>query len=265
MKINYTFNKSSESRYCTITSVQLNTSTVYKFPVTEHQLKELNPNIKDYKDHTTDGLHFDFSTSESTIKGKLEEGELVIWLENTDLEEKEFYNKLDLKDWLNLVKDPIEFIGKSSLDDVLLKEWIGNWEYEDDPIYFRFEEDPDQENLVKEALKDPKIQYFISRNYGHDLKPTHIDQVYGKTRLYYIDYWDYLKPRSPEIPIYVTSESTMHMKQVDHNLFLKKSTYVDNENSFHQIDLVCGKVVPRKTNICIGSPTLPASWLFTIK
>ncbi len=32
-----------------------------------------------------------------------------------------------LKDYISTIQEPIEFIAESSIDDVLIKEWIGKW------------------------------------------------------------------------------------------------------------------------------------------
>lgn len=49
---------------------------------------------------------------------------------DTSLETKTFTSPQQLKDYINTTQEPIEFIAKSSIDDVLMKEWIGEWEYQ---------------------------------------------------------------------------------------------------------------------------------------
>lgn len=45
------------------------------------------------------------------------------------IQTKSFTSQQQLKDYINTVQEPIEFIIESSIDDVLMKEWIGEWEY----------------------------------------------------------------------------------------------------------------------------------------
>jgi hypothetical protein len=42
-----------------------------------------------------------------------------------------YTSQQQLKDYINIIQEPIEFIAESSIDDVLMKEWIGEWEYTD--------------------------------------------------------------------------------------------------------------------------------------
>lgn len=41
---------------------------------------------------------------------------------------RKFETELELKDYINSIQEPIEFITESDIDQVLMKEWIGEWE-----------------------------------------------------------------------------------------------------------------------------------------
>ena len=53
-----------------------------------------------------------------------------------------FASSQELKDYINTIQEPIEFITESSIDDVLMKEWIGEWKYKIEKIYI------DTHNLI---------------------------------------------------------------------------------------------------------------------
>ena len=42
----------------------------------------------------------------------------------------EFESQQRLKEYINTIQEPIEFIAESDIDQVLMKEWIGEWEIE---------------------------------------------------------------------------------------------------------------------------------------
>ena len=44
-----------------------------------------------------------------------------------EAETKQFTSSQELKNYINTIQEPIEFIAESSIDDVLMKEWIGEW------------------------------------------------------------------------------------------------------------------------------------------
>lgn len=45
-------------------------------------------------------------------------------------ENKQFTSQQSLKDYIKTIKEELEFIGTSAIDDVLLKDWIGEWKTE---------------------------------------------------------------------------------------------------------------------------------------
>ena len=91
MTIRYKFNKSSESKDCVVESVELFVETQ----------SVLNTNF-------TKNVNLD-----------------IEWISS---ESKVFVSPQQLKDYINTIQEPIEFIAESSIDDVLMKEWIGEWE-----------------------------------------------------------------------------------------------------------------------------------------
>lgn len=47
---------------------------------------------------------------------------------DTKTETKQFSSQQELKEYINTIQEPIEFIAESDIDQVLMKEWIGEWE-----------------------------------------------------------------------------------------------------------------------------------------
>jgi hypothetical protein len=154
MTIKYKFNKSSEARDCVVESVELETLHISKRTITEEELYELNSNFdNDYQRFIVEVVSIDnsdmdkslskckvvldLSTDTITIKGSgthiqtwqdnyVEDVELYI--ENKTVEIKTFTSQQELKDYINTIQEPIEFIAESDIDQVLMKEWIGEWE-----------------------------------------------------------------------------------------------------------------------------------------
>lgn len=65
--------------------------------------------------------------------GSMENEEINIYREIKDeiIEEKLKFDSSDkLKNYINLIQEPIEFIAESDIDQVLMKEWIGKWKTE---------------------------------------------------------------------------------------------------------------------------------------
>ena len=119
MKIKYKFNKSSEARDCVVKDVELKIEkyTPYK-KLTLQLFKEVLDNCKKAED--------DFIADKITGEGVCKQ------IESTYKSEiKQFTSPQQLKDYINTIDELIEFIAKSSIDDVLMKEWIGEWEYKE--------------------------------------------------------------------------------------------------------------------------------------
>jgi hypothetical protein len=116
MTIKYKFNKSSEARDCVVESVEL----------VEIQKKK---RIKiDYGQK--------WSPRDPYAAFILEQ-ERVNYKEPEKVEikyDKQFTSQQELKDYINSIQEPIEFISESSIDDVLMKEWIGEWDYTESTV-----------------------------------------------------------------------------------------------------------------------------------
>lgn len=88
MKINYKFNKNSETRDCVVESVECTL------------INDLTLSFVDLG---------------------------VLWKNG---ETKTFTSQQKLKSYINTIQEPIEFIAESDIDQVLMKEWINEWETE---------------------------------------------------------------------------------------------------------------------------------------
>lgn len=196
MKINYKFNKSSESITCKVESVELDfesdrefiDSSLYVDILNEYATKVIGEDAyllesdEDIEDYISD---FETIIEEETtrrgyelqyIEEPLFDGYFVCFnkifytdsMEIQDIkiykitnDTKTFTNEQDLKDYINSIKEPIEFIGSSSIDDVLLKDWLGEWEYNSKTVKYPIDNQEQgikwAEDLVTEKVKSPKL------------------------------------------------------------------------------------------------------------
>jgi hypothetical protein len=117
MTINYKFNKSSEARDCVVESVELFTEkyTQYK-KLSLQTFSEVVDNVKK--------IETGYLIENSDGKGVCKQIESLFKIET-----KQFASQKELKDYINTIQEPIEFITESDIDQVLMKEWIGEWEY----------------------------------------------------------------------------------------------------------------------------------------
>lgn len=153
MKINYKFNKSSEARDCIISGVELTMTSTTKVSITEEELYVLNSEfdedyqryiIKDFNYDTSDldngrvqcKVKLDLSTRETVIKGTATHvkthqdnyfEDIALWKELINQESKQFTSPSDLKSYIQSITEPIEFVTNNPLDEIILKEWIGEW------------------------------------------------------------------------------------------------------------------------------------------
>jgi hypothetical protein len=179
MTIKYKFNKSSEARDCVIESVELqeekrieiedfelkdkinNYEEVYKelideeewrckYYKSEYRINDIaNVDIRVVVEWTDWGNYADY----------LEDLEIIAFYKTTT-ESKFFTSQQELKDYINTIQEPIEFIAESSIDDVLMKEWIGEWNTE---VYFAnsddelFRSDEKYNFPLKRIVGSPKL------------------------------------------------------------------------------------------------------------
>ena len=64
--------------------------------------------------------------------------------------DKQFTSRKELKDYINTIQKPIEFIAESSIDDVLMKEWIGEWEEK----HFVYDNEIEPDFTVEKSYKN---------------------------------------------------------------------------------------------------------------
>jgi len=119
MTIKYKFNKSSEARDCVVESVEL---------------VEIQEEKRMWKSYSFPGKVYDPYSAFLLEKNK----DVEIEKEKITYSLK-FTSQKELKNYINTIQKPIEFISESSIDDVLMKEWIGEWEtgYKCDECYNR--------------------------------------------------------------------------------------------------------------------------------
>jgi hypothetical protein len=110
MTIKYKFNKSSEARDCVVESVEL---------------VEIQEEKRMWKSYSFPGKVYDPYSAFLLEKNK----DVEIEKEKITYSLK-FTSQQELKDYINTIQEPIEFIAESDIDQVLMKEWIGEWEIE---------------------------------------------------------------------------------------------------------------------------------------
>ena len=168
MTIKYKFNKSSEARDCVVESVELHVKNNMRYEKTtfEEFKNDCDNLLKETSDITKEiGLNFnkdsfieymkqshifttldagfathtiysrmydDYSfTLHSTINNKTKAVKDVLEVERIkgkSLPIQFFTSQKELQPYINSIQEPIEFIAESDIDQVLMKEWIGEWE-----------------------------------------------------------------------------------------------------------------------------------------
>jgi hypothetical protein len=162
MKIRYKFNKSSEARDCVVESVELELIDTKEVELTEEQLFEIDSNFECKYEYTSNETVYDYDYEKGSVRGEydfdftqfaeknqedyvnrtilghctyyrnghsnFEERDFRCWEEITTTETKQFISQQELKDYINTIQEPMEFIAEFDIDQVLMKEWIGEWE-----------------------------------------------------------------------------------------------------------------------------------------
>jgi hypothetical protein len=165
MTINYKFNKSSEARDCVVESVELkyqlnnrelvdnslHVEILNNYAKTligeDAYLLESEEDINDYVSDFHTVIEEEINVEKGFEYYYIEEHlfddyfvcfEKWIYSESTEIENvkiykiitetKTFISQQELKDYINIITEPIEFITESDIDQVLMKEWIGEWE-----------------------------------------------------------------------------------------------------------------------------------------
>lgn len=85
-------------------------------------------------------IHYKFNKSSEARDCVVESVELIIYeIDSNNITSENclkaiprirYFDNQQLKDYINTIQESIEFIAESSIDDVLMKEWLGEWEYE---------------------------------------------------------------------------------------------------------------------------------------
>jgi hypothetical protein len=114
MTIKYKFNKSSEARDCVVESVEL---------------VEIQEEKRMWKSYSFPGKVYDPYSAFLLEKNK----DVEIEKEKITYSLK-FTSQKELKNYINTIQKPIEFIAESSIDDVLMKEWIADWDYTESTV-----------------------------------------------------------------------------------------------------------------------------------
>jgi hypothetical protein len=114
MTIKYKFNKSSEARDCVVESVEL---------------VEIQEEKRMWKSYSFPGKVYDPYSAFLLEKNK----DVEIEKEKITYSLK-FTSQKELKNYINTIQKPIEFIAESNIDDVLMKEWIADWDYTESTV-----------------------------------------------------------------------------------------------------------------------------------
>lgn len=143
MEIKYKFNKSSEARDCSVESVELLKYTSFK-PATLQMFKDALISAKKSEEK--------FINNEILGLGICEQLESLY---KTEI----ITSPQQLKDYINTIQESIEFIAESSIYDVLMKEWIGEWEREpiDEKLHPIFKKLQEEKPGLRRVIGSPKL------------------------------------------------------------------------------------------------------------
>jgi hypothetical protein len=130
MTIKYKFNKSSEARDCVVESVEL---------------VEIQEEKRMWKSYSFPGKVYDPYSAFLLEKNK----DVEIEKEKITYSLK-FTSQKELKDYINAIQKPIEFIAYSDIDQVLMKEWIGDWEEK----HFVYDNEIEPDFTVEKSYKN---------------------------------------------------------------------------------------------------------------
>lgn len=297
MTIKYKFNKSSEARDCIIESVELEVMKELKVNFTEKEYKdfidknhssflyeeaEYDEDIidRDLKNGTEDFIStetyyvkndcklitvFNCSRNSQADSTKFKSSTLL----TTTKETKTFTSSQQLKDYINTIQEPIEFIAESSIDDVLMKEWIGEWEYIEiikEKILISYEEFLKQTNnfdlksYLSNMMRDEDLDLEIDETATVWMYPdnnvTKTNEIkYGNVMECFIDFGYCKENESYYTPhIYFSFEQTIYPNYENYYIENSLEIYKFNEK---QVKSTYGK----KT----GSPKLNSNWIFKIE
>lgn len=165
-----------------------------------------------------------------------------------------FSSPKELKDYIRTIQEPITFIAESSIDDVLMKEWLGEWEYKtevkNDYEKTYFTESEKDEEVAKEVEL-----HLTARRFDDEYCLDNFD--YENEEIIDADYCDFK----------MLVERT-YLIEIKNRLFKFYATGLEIVNYGFEIDevyvyeIITEEIV---TNVKTGSPKLNPSWTFKIE
>lgn len=272
MKINYNFNKSSESITCKVESIELEIlETPKPLEISQDEFEVALKEDEDFLDFkievdftenpnlnriisilVSEGWDFELDVEYYDLEKGYEEGNAILEIDNTiyvefhiaqgsfgnevskakayksikpSIQNKTFNNALELKEYITSITGKVEFISSSSIDEVLLKEWLGEWSYEKKKV------------LKLKSIKDLELTEALKASYGT-----------GSTLLdcgnYCLDTYE---------KIYRNHTNIILKEQ-----YSSKDTLLQRQ-FFEEYEKL------EATDTKIGSPKLNSNWIFNIK
>jgi len=205
--------------------------------------------------------HFEFELTRSYDYTEVEYVSAFIQDKSVTKEAKTFTCPNELKEYINSLEGKIKFVGKSSIDDVLIKEWLGEWEeyevfnrdykeeydigYNSDLVYLNIDDLSFYRKPIEVLLTDEDIieinKLITDMNLHYPYKDFHIEEL---TNSYYC-----------EIVIRYKDYSTKSI------IFDETKEYLTRE------DLVFYEKIKilKNPKIKLGSPKLNSNWKFKNK